>query len=288
MPIVIYERPTSRPFTVDASTEGVTRHYFVSGTDDEQAVYNALAAETPAMLALMPRVSIKAEPVMGGHWFGEVEWRTGDPSKAVGRDPPAPATPDATTPLDASFSIDTTGTTTHITQAIETFYRRTAADNGLAAGAVGTGPDEKLAIGLTKDRVEGVDVYAPALQFSRTVQRANVTLEYINSALYVLTGRTNRNPFFGFARGEVLYLGCTGNFTQRERWSLTHKFACQPNEENLMIGDIKIPKKWGWQYLWVGYDPEVVVNKVLMVPKVAYVQDVYQEGDFALLGIGGT
>lgn len=288
MPI-IYERPTSRPFTVDANTEGVTRQYFVSGTNDEDEVYELLVANTPVTLGKMARKAIKAEPLCGGHWFGDVEYTTIEANAAVGVEPVEPAAPDLLAPLDASYSIDTTGATVHITQAISTTYRVTSADPNppVAGGGKGSGADEKLAIGMSKDRVEGTDIYAPAFQFSKTVQRANVTMQYINTALYGLVGRVNNAPFFHFAAGEVLYLGCSGNFTVRERWTLTHKFACQPNELNIDVGGgITVPAKKGWEYLWVGYKNGEVGNAILQVPSTAYVQQVYKTGNFALLGIG--
>jgi hypothetical protein len=288
MPVLIYERPESRPFSVSADTEEVTRTYFVSGTNDEQEVYELLILTSPVFLGRMVRKQVKAQPLAGGNWFADVMYQPGEigePGDAVGTEPTHPEAPSPLEILGPSYSIDTTGATVHITQAISTSYRRTAAD-GAGAG-VGSGADEKLAIGLTKDRVEGTDIYAPAFTFSKTVQRANVNLLYINTALYGLVGKTNNSPFYTFAPGEVLYLGCSGNFTHKERWTLTHKFACQPNEANLSVGGgITIPKKNGWEYVWVGYKPGVVNNQVLQVPHTAYVQQVYKSGNFALLEIG--
>ncbi len=133
-----------------------------------------------------------------------------------------------------------------------------------------------------------------------TVSRFNVSLAYINSALYGLVGRVNAKQFYIFAPGEVLYLGCSGNHTEDGKWRLSHKFACSPNEKNLKFGSggstvdpkvIEIPEKGGWQYVWVSYKWEEVRfgnDQILMqVPAVVYVQDVYKSGDFDLLDVGG-
>ncbi len=286
----IWERPTSRPFTVDATTEGIARQYFVTGTTDENEVYELAVNTSPITLGRMVRSRIKAEPAGGNHWFVEVEYSSGsgtgaEANNAVGVEPVEPIAPGLNEPLGGNFSFDTSAQTLHITQAISTLHRRVPAD-GAGAG-VGTGGDEKLAIGLTKDRVEGVDIYAPAFQFSTTVARGSVTLNYINSALYGLVGKTNNAPFYTFATGEVLYMGCTGNFTMKDRWSVTHKFACSPEELNIAVGNgITVPRKRGWEYLWVGYEPAQVGNRLLQVPATAYVQQVYKSGNFALLEIG--
>ena len=49
-----------------------------------------------------------------------------------------------------------------------------------------------------------------------------------------------------------------------------------------------MPEKEGWHYLWVRYEDEKdEAAKVLTRrPVAAYVEQVYQYGDFGLLGIG--
>lgn len=281
----MWERPMSRPFDLSATGQSLTFQFFVCETGDQDEVYDLIRANTPATSGTLVRRRIKADKVGPEEWFVDVEYGTLDGDRAVGTDPVEPTAPGVTDPLPNAYTIDTSAQTVHITQAIATRYRRVAAD-GVGAG-VGTGPDEKLAIGVTRERVEGVDVYAPSLQWTRTVRRRNITLRYMNSALYVLIGKVNEARFYGFDAGELLYLGCNGTYTNQGYWELTHKFAASPNELNIDVGGgITVPDKKGWEYLWVGYDPDVVVNKVLMVPKVAYVQQVYKTGNFALLEIG--
>lgn len=150
----------------------------------------------------------------------------------------------------------------------------------------GSAPDQKKAIGITRDRIEGCDVYAPVFSWQRTVPVLKVDLNFVNR-IYRTIGKTNNAAFYGFARGEVLYLGCSGKTVNGRRWDVTHQFLSSPNVTNLDITDtIIVPSKRGWDYLWVGYEPEVSGNNLLQVPKAAYVERVYRETDFTQIGIG--
>jgi len=56
---------------------------------------------------------------------------------------------------------------------------------------------------------------------------------------------------------------------------------------NLQIGPITVASKRGWELLWVRYtDVEDAAAKMLVKrPVAAYVEKVYEEGDFSGLGI---
>lgn len=277
----IYERPMSRPFEVGVSGQSITLQYFVSNESDEDAAFALVTATAPVSSGLMARTKVRCDRVGPAEWFADVEYTTIDSERAVGTTPTTPTAPasDATA-LNSAYTIDTSAQTIHVTQSIATVSQTNA------GGAVAT-PDNNKAIGVTTERVEGTDIYAPALQFTRTVRRATVTPTYLK-LLYALSGRVNNAAFYRFAAGEVLYLGCTGSLTSQGYWELTHKFACAPNQASIDVGGgITVPAKKGWEYLWVGYKPDVVGgNKVLMVPANAYVEQVYQTADLSLLGIG--
>ena len=61
-----------------------------------------------------------------------------------------------------------------------------------------------------------------------------------------------------------------------------------PNRTGITVGDITGIAKKGWEYLWVRYeDAEDSTAKTLVKrPVAAYVEKVYESGDFAALGIG--
>src|SRR6185503_3870957 len=70
-------------------------------------------------------------------------------------------------------------------------------------------PDYRRAIGVTRDRVQGCDIFAPKFEFSITNKHSAVgfsTLKY----WFSLVAHTNQKVFKTFQRGEVLYLGSSG------------------------------------------------------------------------------
>jgi len=103
--------------------------------------------------------------------------------------------------------------------------------------------------------------------------------------LFHMTGRVNAFPFKGFAPGEVLFLGASGSLRGQEDWEITFRFAASPNAINLKVGDIVGIVKKGWEYLWVRYADAEDENVLVKQPTAAYVEQVYEYGDFALLGI---
>ena len=71
-------------------------------------------------------------------------------------------------------------------------------------------------------------------------------------------------------------------------WEITFRFAGSPNRSGLSVGPIGNIAKKGWEYLWVRYaDAEDAASHSLVkAPLAAYVEKVYEEGDFSDLGIG--
>jgi hypothetical protein len=54
------------------------------------------------------------------------------------------------------------------------------------------------------------------------------------------------------------------------------------------VGPISNINKKGWEYLWVRYADSEDANAKMLVkkPVAVYIERVYEEGDFAALGIG--
>ncbi len=72
-------------------------------------------------------------------------------------------------------------------------------------------------------------------------------------------------------------------------WEITCRFAASPNVTNLTIGDITGIDKKGREYLRVRYaDAEDAATKAIVKkPMAVSLEQVYEEGDFSLLGIEG-
>ena len=54
----------------------------------------------------------------------------------------------------------------------------------------------------------------------------------------------------------------------------------------MTIGDITGVDKKGWEYIWVRYADAEDENVLVKQPIAVYVEKVYDEGNFAGLGIG--
>ena len=208
-------------------------------------------------------------------------------------------------PLRRSRSFDTSGGTTHITQ--QPSYAAGTALGGLVwntekrypTSGASAAPDQQGAIGVDGQNVQGVDVVIPALQWTETydVPTQYVTTDYIK-IVSAITGTVNNSSFRGFAAGEVLFMGGSGSQDWdaekgNSPWSLSYKFVAQANADGttlprLNVGDVTNIEKKGHEYLWVRYEDSVSGTTLLKKPLHVYVNQVYPEANFSLLGIGVT
>jgi len=268
VPITVEERFESRQVTMGTNPSAELR-YNIRGTNDDVAARVALEAASPLVydfygngLWVIPRESASVEPVANDIWEGIVRYGIVPQEN------------------ESTFSFDTGGGTTHITQSLETVA---------AYGAVGTPPNFGGAIGVTDDNVEGVDITVPVYHFSETHFLPDIVVAPAYKAtLFNLTGRVNGLPWKGFATGEVLFLGASGTKRGLQAWEITYRFAASPNKSNITVGSISGISKKGWEYLWIRYaETEDTAAKALVKrPLAAYVERVYEYGDFSLMGIG--
>lgn len=267
MPVLVEERFESRDRTAGDSPATDLR-FWISGTDDDSTALAALLSTAPLTYCTLVFQSANLSPIGPDLWDGTVRY--------------GPYTPeDPKQPGDSSYQFDTGGGTHKITQSLQTMQRKAPAGK--------TAPDFKGAIGVTQDDVEGVDVTIPVYNFSEThIILASAVTNAYKSKLFALTGKTNNGQFRGFAVGEVLFLGASGAKRGKEDWEISFKFAASPNVQNLAVGEIQGIDKKGWDYLWIRYaDSEDAESKTLVKkPLAAYVERVYDSGDFGDLGIG--
>ena len=263
MPVTIDEKFDSRESTVGIESPSIDLLYVVQGTDDDGTVRSTVEATIPIVYGGLPFQDYHISPQGAGVWEVSARYGKKDP-KETG---------------ESSFSFDTGGGTTHVTQSLQT--------TGLYAPPGKTAPNFKGAIGVTHDSVEGTDVTIPVYNFTEThyIPIASVNGAY-KATLFGLTGRTNNGGFKGFAAGEVLFLGASGSQRGEDDWEITFRFAASPNVTGLSVGDISGINKKGWEYLWVRYADAEDENVLVKQPIAAYVEKVYDEGSFAGLGIG--
>lgn len=258
----ITERYDSREATAGSDSPSVDLVYTVEGTEDDAAVRTLVEATLPALYGGLLFQSYHIAHQGGGIWEVSARYGKHEP-KETG---------------ESSFSFDTGGATTHITQSLTTVNKYAAS---------GTAPNCQGAIGVTGDSVAGTDITVPVYNFTEThyIADATVTGAY-KLALFQLTGKVNNSAFKGFAAGEVLFLGASGAKRGTDDWEITFRFAASPNVTGLTVGPITGIEKLGWDYLWVRYADTEDEHVLVKQPIAAYVERVYEQGSFASLGIG--
>lgn len=257
---MIIEKFDGRETTVGIDNPPVDLIYVVDGTESDAVVRATVEATIPAMYAGLVIQNYHIAHQGGGLWEVTVRYGKREPKQ----------------PGESSFSFDTGGGTTHITQSLQTVAKYPE-----------DAPDFKGAIGVNNNSVEGTDITIPVYHFKEThyIPVPLVTPVY-KATLFALTGKVNAAPFKGFAPGEVLFLGASGSQRGQDDWEITFSFAASPNATGLPIGDITGIDKKGWEYLWVRYQDVEDENVLVKQPAAVYVEQVYPYGDFALLGIG--
>jgi len=165
-----------------------------------------------------------------------------------------------------------------------------------AAGTFNAMEAQGLGAGGVADRIAtATEATAKNTKKLADIASGDMSQSYI-AGLYQLTGKANSAAWsinvdgvvMNFAAGECLFLGASGSKRGADDWEISFRFAASPNATNLTVGDILGINKKGWEYLWVRYaDSEDEAAKVLVKkPVAAYVEKVYEEGNFGGLGMG--
>jgi hypothetical protein len=193
MPVTLSERMESRGFVYALRSEQRFT-YIATGSDDDQDILSHCQANIPADYEGLVLASIRADPINVDETGGTGTWNV----EAVY------ATPEFV-PFDyndSSESFDTSGGTQHITQSLATVA---------AFAASGSPPDHGGAIGVSDDKVEGVDITVPVYRFEETHPFSPAVVNNaFKGVIFGLTGKVNDASFKGFAAGEVLFLGAQG------------------------------------------------------------------------------
>lgn len=184
---------------------------------------------------------------------------------------------------EADYQFDTGGGTRHVERSIRTVS--TTPSSEAYPGGINTDDD---------GHINGIDITMPVFNFSEThiFPPSRVSTSY-KKALMEQTGKVNNSSFRGFNAGEVLCLGVSGSRrgdSSEDNWAITFKFAVSQNQSNIRIDALTVPSKQGWDYLWVQYKSAEVSQggktKKVKVPRAAFVEQVYEKGNFGALGIG--
>lgn len=174
----------------------------------------------------------------------------------------------------------------------ETVHRSVSQGTTAYAKAGETAPNFKGAINVVQDqgerKVEGVDIGLSALKLwvRKRVARASITLDYVRTVKN-LTYKVNDDTFLGFAAGELLFIGATGQEGTNTDPEVTYNFIASENAASMTIGDISSIVKPGHDYLWTFFEDieDATAGMTVKQPKAVYVEVVYDSGDMDALGI---
>jgi hypothetical protein len=162
-------------------------------------------------------------------------------------------------------------------------------------------------IQVTRDgEIDGTDILAASLNFSTTrylplswvtrhwlgniVRLTNKVNDGFVSILVTYDRLNSQRTTIWFNKGELLFLGAQGGQMGEGRFAITFRFAGSGNREDIPIGmgdlAFKVDEKEGWHLLWSyadlteGPPSGTVITKPVHVPVAAYVEQVYEYGDF--------
>ena len=279
-----------RTVSVTSKNPRGSRKFIVLDAEDGQDAYDATFAEADFDFEGMPLLGIDLEERGANIWYATAQYgieqaaASSDPQTGTGHDPvDIPSRPATTDPLGPEYSFQTGGGTTKIYQSIATI-------DSLKAGG-GSVPDTHGAIGAhgDSDQIDGVDIVTPKLEWTKTIKVGEVNLKYLRK-LAQYTGTVNSADFYGFEAGEVLFLGCNGQYKLSANelpWTLTFTFAISPNVSSLEVSDeiTFTGGKKGWEYVWASYAKNVSNNALARKVMYAYIEQVYETKDFKNLGI---
>lgn len=181
-----------------------------------------------------------------------------------------------------TISIDTTGAT--VVQQ-EAFFNNQYPASGKSMSDNGT------SINVQGDDVQGIDRVIGALKIN---VNAKIAQTWVSSPIAYaktiasLTGYVNNAPYLGFATGELLFLGASGDIIANGDPALTFTFAASQNLTGLALGNISGIAKGGHEYLWVEYQTESggTGEGKKQIAVGANVATIYEPADFTILRIG--
>jgi len=275
--ITVTEDYESRPLS-DGDAPTAQRSYVIAGTASESDALTALLAAAPATVTDLVRKTWKVDPLDvvdddpdHSLWRGQVTYgRTSNKPPKTGDN-------------RYNFDIGSAGTI-HITAVDATDH---IDDHALAGEVI---VSHGGLIGWNGEECEGVDVEEPSYKWSEThyIAKTLVTEGYKAQVYAVACAPVNDTDFRGFKAGEVKFDGVSGSERGGEDCEMTFSFNAKPNRRNFMVGEIDVPSKDGWDYLWIEYrqKPHGTAKKLVPEAVLVHIERVYKRSDFAALGIG--
>jgi hypothetical protein len=296
MAITWHEHPDSRSGSLQP--KGGTRifDFRCVGTRSDYEVYStALSNLTTFDSFGYVLTDISLDPITSGPADNDCSWAV----SATYSNPETEESKEATSEREkidtVRYEFDVSTTSAHISHALhQTEFPGNLVDD---AGSL------KRAIESTYEGdVRGIDIPVPDLKLTvtkvwpRAFWRGAAGIS--NSKTLARTcSKTNSQAWWGFARGELQFLGARPEELGIFATKITYQFSASENRENIDFGEMSngfnvvVPLKRGHEYLWVYHKRQDVPNPVgggrVMVAKPWSVQvaQVFDEVDFGIFGL---
>lgn len=153
-------------------------------------------------------------------------------------------------------------------------------------------PDHVGLIEVHNGECAGLDIITPTYveEESHILASTHVSNAW-RRAVRDLVGCTNKNPWRGHAADECLFLGAVGGGSGRPNalWEVVFAWACGKHLAELTIAEINSIYKKAWDHLWIKKDtvPDEAAKVLALRPRYVFTEQVYRQGDFAVLGLPG-
>lgn len=277
--MAIYEI-TGRTHDVDeASTPADTKHsrrrfYHITGKANVEEARQELVSNAPQVSGGLPAYAYRLNELGYEFYEGEIEYKTLNLSIQGGSN------------LGVSqFSVRVSASTAsqHITHG--ELISSTASSH--PPGKLATSFFGAIAVDLEepdKPSVQGIDILVPVLSMTITVGKLPATLtSNFWKNIGRMTAKINGDPFMGFAPGEVLFVGASGEVTEENRIlgdssvPIAYEFQMQENLRNIQVGkepagagaaQVTVPEKLGWDVLSVTTVPWIDTGNLQSYPGV--------------------
>lgn len=291
MAFIVFEKDESRAVTLSWDRQECTVELFGRTTLDDAVARAGFIAALPNPFLGLWFEDMNITPQKGGVWrcvanYKSYVLQSNPPQGGASPPPPPPPAPAGTTALGPEYSWDISNSTEHIVKSIATLEKKGVKSDGIT---VETPKNYYGAIGYVEKtkEIQGVDRIFAKGEFSITKLFDYITLDYFNVVMG-LVGSVNNATFYLFPRGELLFLGASGQpRDQGGKVAVTYKFAISKNKTAVNVAPgLTIASKRGWEYIWVAFKTFDDSGKLTTYPAAAYLEQIYEEKDFSTLKIG--
>lgn len=245
--------------------------------------------EVPYSFGLLPiKLPAQISEAGGGVWFVTVEYGTSNgPEVGTGSQQP-PDHGDGSSEIWPEIGWSMSSGTQHIKQSLKTRDSKHR-DPSLTPRNFGQ------AIGVNdKGEVEGCDKLTAEVRWSLMVKVPQALMTgALLRAVETRAACMNLDTYYGYEPGELLMTASDAGHDGSPgpsggSWNLKLEFAVHRNQAVIDVSDeIQFFDVKGWDYIWCTYETVTVNvggdNLVVTRPKEAYVEQIYQEINFAII-----